>query len=163
MSEVELDDAFRKVLPILGSAIPAPRDRRAPLRSTYMPLRPRHAICAALTALAATAVVTPAADASATLRCKSADLRYPFQPGGPNDFGVFKLRIAGGSCSTAHRVAKAWMTKFEANVDDGRFDIPRRAAGFRFTTLQAKAAQELRERGRRGSTTIRFDYRIPNG
>jgi hypothetical protein len=103
------------------------------------------------------------ADARPTLTCKSVDLRYPFRPGGPKTFGVFKLRITGGNCGTAHRVAKAWMERFEANVRAGRVKLPRSVAGFTFTTLPANAAQTYRERGRRRTTTTRFDYRVPNG
>jgi len=116
-------------------------------------------------ALAAVAALLPSAvaDASPLLRCKSADLRYPFTPGGPETFGVFKLRISGGRCPTAHRVAKAWMDKFEARISARRSDPPRAAAGFTFTTLPSNEAQTFRERGRRGATTIRFDYRVPNG
>jgi hypothetical protein len=95
--------------------------------------------------------------------CKSADLRYPFMPGGAKTFGVFELRITGGGCTTAHRVAKAWMQKLEANIRGGSGNVPRSAGGFSFTTLPAHAAQTYSERGRRGSTTIRFDYVVPNG
>jgi hypothetical protein len=110
------------------------------------------------------ALLPPAvADARPTLRCKSADLRYPFREGGPKTFGVFKLRITGGGCTTAHRVAKAWMDEFEANIDAGRLELPRMVRGFAFTTLPPDAAQTYRERGRRRATTIRFDYRVPNG
>jgi hypothetical protein len=35
--------------------------------------------------------------------------------------------------------------------------------GFTFKTLSADVAQTYRERGHRGATTIRFDYRVPNG
>jgi hypothetical protein len=41
--------------------------------------------------------------------------------------------------------------------------VPRSVDGFRFTTLPAHDAQEFRERGQMGNTTIWFDYRIPNG
>src|SRR3954470_23532986 len=108
-----------------------------------------------LTALAAPATVGAAA---AVHPCKSGDLRFPFRAGGPKDFGVFKLRISGGTCATAHRVAKAWMKKFDAGKG-----IPRSAAGFTFTNLPAHHAQELRERGKRGLTTVSFDYRVPSG
>ena len=120
---------------------------------------------AATVALATAAALTPAAgaDAKPALRCKSADLRYPFEPGGPKTFGVFKLRITGGKCATAHRVAKAWMDEFEANISAGRLRLPRMVAGFSFENLPANAAQTYRERGRRRTTTIRFDYRVPNG
>jgi hypothetical protein len=130
-----------------------------PRRHLPLPL----AICAA--ALATVATLSPAAvaDAKTTLRCKSADLRYPFEAGGPKTFGVFKLRITGGTCATAHRVAKAWMEKFEANVSEGHVKLPRNVAGFAFTTLPPNAAQTYRERGRKRSKTIRFDYRVPNG
>ena len=110
------------------------------------------------------AALLPAADANASaLNCRSADLRYPFQPGGPKTFGVFELRITDGTCRTAHRVAKAWMAKFELNLLLGEVKLPRKAAGFTFTTLPPNAAQTFRERGRDGTTTIRFDYVVPNG
>ena len=125
------------------------------------PARLRHAIRAAAVAIVAAAVLAPGAGAA--VRCKSADLRYPFMPGGPKTFGVFKLRIDGGRCATAHRVAKAWMDEFEANIADGRDDVPREVAGFTFKTLRPNAAQTYRERGRKGSRTIRFDYVVPNG
>jgi hypothetical protein len=121
-------------------------------------------MCAVALAFAAvSAPLSAVADAKPTLRCKSADLRYPFEPGGPKTFGVFKLRITGGGCTTAHRVAKAWMDEFEADIRAGRLRLPRAVAGFTFTTLPPNAAQTYRERGRKRTTTIRFDYRVPNG
>jgi hypothetical protein len=123
--------------------------------------RLRHAL---VVALAATAVLLPAATADAKpTRCKSADLRYPFMPGGPNTFGVFKLKITGGKCTTAHRVAKTWMKRFEANLKKGHVKLPRHVRGFTFETLPATEAQSYRERGRKGGKTIRFTYRVPNG
>jgi hypothetical protein len=121
-------------------------------------------VCATATATAIAVAALPAgvADARAA-RCKSADLRYPFQPGGPKTFGVFKLRITDGTCTTAHGVARKWMRRFEADIRAGRVKLPRSVAGFTFTTLPPDAAQTYRERGRRQSTTIRFDYRVPNG
>ena len=95
--------------------------------------------------------------------CQSADLRYPFMKGGPNSFGVFKLSVEGGTCSTAHRVAKVWMRSFEADLKKGRVKIPRRVSGFSFTVLKPTEAQEYRLRGKRAATTIRFVYRVPNG
>jgi hypothetical protein len=132
-------------------------------------MRPQHllrAICAGVATVATVAVLPPAAVAAATpaARCKSADLRYPFQPGGPDTFGVFRLRVTGGGCTTAHRVAKAWMERFEAGLTaPGPVKLPRKVAGFSFTTLPPNAAQTYRERGRKRTTTIRFDYRVPNG
>jgi hypothetical protein len=123
-------------------------------------------MCAAAVLLATVAALLPAAiaDARPARTCESADLRYPFRPDGPKDFGVFKLRITGGSCTTARRVAKAWMKAFEARLrGPGRLRLPRSVAGFRFTTLPPNAAQTYRERGRRRTTTVRFDYRVPNG
>jgi hypothetical protein len=109
-------------------------------------------------------VLVPAAKAApTTLRCKSADLRYPFRPGGPKDFGVFRLRVTGGSCSAAHRVAKHWKKRFELAFRAGHVKLPRSVDGFTFKTLPAHAAQTYSEQGRRGDTTIRFDYRVPNG
>jgi hypothetical protein len=115
-----------------------------------------------LVALAALLSAAPAADA-ATTRCKSADLRYPFQPGGERTFGVFGLQVADGTCTRAHRVARTWMAEFELELLLGRVRLPRKVAGFRFTSLPPNAAQTYRLRGRRGATTIRFDYRVPNG
>ena len=88
---------------------------------------------------------------------------HPFERGGPKSFGVFKLPITGGGCTTAHRVAKAWMKEFEANIRAGRVKLPRAVAGFTFTILPPNAAQTYRDRGRKRTTTIRFDYRVPNG
>ena len=124
--------------------------------------RTPRSLCAAAVVLATLALSAPA-EARDTLRCRSADLRYAFQPGGPKTFGVFKLRITGGRCRTAHRVAEAWMDEFEANIRAGRVKLPRQVLGFSFTTLPATEAQTYRERGRRRATTIRFDYRVPNG
>ena len=124
--------------------------------------RSPHSLCAAAAVLATFALSVPA-EARDTLRCRSADLRYPFEPGGPKTFGVFKLRITGGTCRKAHRVAKAWMDEFEANIAAGRVKLPRLVLGFSFTTLPATEAQTYRERGRRRATTIRFDYRVPSG
>jgi hypothetical protein len=127
-------------------------------------IRSRHALCAAVVPLAVAAFApATAAQASSTLRCKSADLRYRFQPDLPKDFGVFKLRITGGSCRTAHRVAKAWMNEFEGDLLRGHVKLPRSVLGYRFTTLPATEAQTYNERGRKAATTIRFDYRVPNG
>jgi len=122
----------------------------------------RRIACAAgivVLALLATATV---ADAAPT-RCRSADLRYPFQPGGPKTFGVFKLQVTNGTCRKAHRVAKTWMAEFELELILGRVRLPRNVAGFRFTSLPPDAAQTYRLRGRRDATTIRFDYVVPNG
>jgi hypothetical protein len=124
----------------------------------------RRACAAALLVTAVAALGAPAAGASPAPRhCRSGDLRYPFQPGGANDFGVFKLRITRGSCATAHRVAKRWMDRFEADLSAGRVRLPRTVLGFRFTTLAPDAAQSYNERGRRGATAIRFEYVVPNG
>ena len=124
---------------------------------------PRLPACGALCAALAAAVLLPASGAQAAERCASADLRYPLQPGGPKTFGVFKLRITNGGCKTAHRVAKEWMQRFEADLADGRLKLPKHVDGFTFKTLPATEAQTFRERGRDGDRTIRFDYRVPNG
>ena len=116
-------------------------------------------------ALVAMAALLPvaAADAATPQTCRSADLRYPFEPGGPKTFGVFKLRVTGGTCATAHRVAKQWMNDFEGDILRGHVRLPRSVEGFAFRTLPPDAAQTYRERGRRRSTTVTFDYRVPNG
>jgi hypothetical protein len=118
-----------------------------------------------LIALIAALALLPAASAdAATVRCKSADLRYPFDPGGPKTFGVFHLRVTRGKCATAHRVAKAWKTKFEARIRKaGRLRLPKLVEGFTFTSLPPKAAQTYRLRGVKGTTRINFDYVVPNG
>lgn len=126
-----------------------------------MPHRGKLFIAALL--VAACLLPATATGAASQRNCGSADLRYPFMPDGPNTFGVFGLRIAHGPCTTAHRVAKAWMSRFEAAIRAGRLIMPRSVDGFRFTTLPAREAQEFRERGLMGPTTIWFDYRIPNG
>jgi hypothetical protein len=115
-----------------------------------------------LVAVAALLVVATPAHA-ATRSCKAGDLHYPFQTGGPKTFGVFKLTVTGGSCARAHRVARSWMAEFELNLLLGKVKLPRKVAGFSFKSLPPDAAQTYRERGRRGATTIRFDYRVPNG
>jgi len=120
-------------------------------------------LLAAVVIAAACLLPAAAAGAPTPRGCNSADLRYPFMPGGPRTFGVFELRVAGGSCVTAHRVAQAWMTRFEAAFRAGRVRLPRSVDGFTFTTLPAHVAQTYRERGERQTTTIWFDYRIPNG
>jgi hypothetical protein len=116
-----------------------------------------------IVALAVALAAAPAASARPTATCKSLDMRYAFVPGGAKNFGVFQLLVTGGSCATARRVARAWMTKFEASIQSGSGTPPRSAAGFTFTTLRSSAAQTYRERGRRGTTSMRFDYRVPNG
>ena len=126
-----------------------------------MDLRLRRAACALLLVLATGLV--PAADAPAATRCKSADLRYPFQPDGPKSFGVFRLRVDGAGCARAHRVARAWMAEFELELLLGRVKLPRKVSGFTFTELPPTAAQTYNIRGRRGGATLRFDYRVPNG
>jgi hypothetical protein len=119
----------------------------------------------ALVLAAAAVALLPAtpADAGTSQGCRSSDLRYPFREGGPNDFGVFKLRIAGGECTTARGVARTWMRRYEREIDNGRIKFPRRIDGFRFRELQPNEAQTYRLRGRRDDTTIRFSYRVPNG
>ena len=123
----------------------------------------RRCIAAVALVSAMLGVAAPGDAAARSRACPSADLRYPFITEAPAVFGVHKLRISGAGCATAHRVAKAWMTKYEAGVDAGRSKPPRSVAGFSFTTLRPDAAQTYRERGRKGDVTIRFDYVVPNG
>lgn len=103
--------------------------------------------------LAAAAVLVPVAAADAR-NCRSVDLRYAGRSG-PKDFGVRKLRITGGTCTTARRVAVAWTRSFQG---EGQV---KRVLGFSFVMLGVPAAQTYSERGRRGGTTIRFDYLFP--
>jgi hypothetical protein len=117
----------------------------------------------ALTALALLFAAAPAAEAK-TRSCASADLRYPFQPGGPKTFGVFKLKATGATCLAAHHAAHAWMAEFEASLrGDGPLELPRTAGGFRWKELPPNAAQTYRLRGTRGSKRVTFDYVVPNG
>ena len=124
---------------------------------------PRRLVAAVLLVSAFLGVAAPGDAAARSHACYSGDLRYPFITDAPAVFGVHKLRISGAGCATAHRVAKRWMKKYEAGVDAGRSVPPRSVAGFAFTTLRPDAAQTYRERGRRGTVTIRFDYLVPNG
>jgi hypothetical protein len=120
---------------------------------------------AAAALLLVTEAAVPAGALAATTRhrsCKSADLRYPFTRRGPKSFGVFDLKVTGGTCATAHTVAKDWMKRFEG-LRAGHLRLPRSIDGFSFTTLPAKEPQEYRERGQKRGTTIRFEYRVPNG
>ena len=95
---------------------------------------------------------------AATTTCSSKDLRYPFTEGGPKTFGIFHLRVTNGSCTTAHKAAKAYKVKFEQN-----YKVPKTAGGFTFTELPPNAPQTYRLRGVKGSTRINFDYVVPNG
>ena len=104
------------------------------------------------------AALAVAATLAAPTTCTSADLRYPFQPGGPKTFGIFRLRVTNGSCSQAHSAARAWKVKFEKH-----YNLPTRAGGFRFTELPPNAPQTYRLRGVKGNTRINFDYVVPNG
>jgi hypothetical protein len=128
-----------------------------------MPHRSCTVFAAALLCSIACAFPAAALAATPAHSCNSADLRYPFQPGGPKTFGVFQLKIAGGPCATAHRVAQDWMRRFEAAFRAGRLVVPRSVDGFRFTTRPIPEVQAFPERGQAGATTIWFDYRIPNG
>jgi hypothetical protein len=121
--------------------------------------------CLTTVLLTAAIFALPAATVTAATgrNCNSADLRYPFSPGGPKAFGVFKLRIANGTCTTAHRVAKTWMHRFETTLRAGHVVLPRAVSGFTFRTSPAHVPQTYISRGRRGTTTIWFEYRIPNG
>ncbi|MEA2220520.1 MAG: hypothetical protein QOJ35_3146 [Solirubrobacteraceae bacterium] len=138
------------------SAAPGALDTLAPMRR-----RPRSTTV--LTATLTTPVPAAATQARETRDRRAVDLRYPFMPGGPSTFGLFKPRVTGGTCATARRVAQAWMRAFEAHIARGTAKLSRGAAGFAFTTLPATEAQTYRERGRRGPTSIRLDYRVPNG
>lgn len=113
--------------------------------------------------LIACALPVGPAGAAAGHGCPSADLRYVFASGGPKDFGVFRLRVSGGTCATAHRVAKDWKTAFERRLRSGSSALPRHVDGFAFKSLPAHAAQTYVLQGKRRGTTVRFDYVVPNG
>ena len=119
-------------------------------------------IAAAAASLAAVpaATATAATSTPATHHCRSADLRYPFHKGLPRDFGVWRLKVTGGTCRTAHSVAKRWQRRFEASPTA---TLPRRVDGFGFRSLPPREAQTYRLRGTREATVVRFDYVVPNG
>jgi|tagenome__1003787_1003787.scaffolds.fasta_scaffold19093193_1 hypothetical protein len=121
-------------------------------------------LLAALLATAAALLPAAAANARTVRTCKSSDLRYAFMPGQPKFFGVHKLRITGGRCATAHRVAKRWMKRFEAGIKQpGPLRLPKHVRGFTFKQVPVKASQTFGLRGTRGRTVIRFNYVVPNG
>ncbi len=125
--------------------------------------RPIKLVFTALLIAACLLPATAAAAAASQRSCRSSDLRYPFQPGGPHTFGVFELATTHGSCATAHAVARAWMSRFETAFRAGHLIMPRSVDGFHFKTLPAHEAQAFRERGDMGATKVSFLYRIPNG
>jgi hypothetical protein len=118
---------------------------------------------AALLATVAALLPAAAANAATTRTCRSSDLRYAFMPGRPKFFGVHRLRITSGRCATAHRVAKTWKNRFEANLKRGSEKLPRHVRGFRFKQVPVNAAQTFGLRGTRGRTVMRFNYVVPNG
>src|SRR3954451_5259652 len=118
--------------------------------------RTRHMIWVpALLATVAALVPAAAATAATTRTCKSSDVRYALMPGKPKFFGVHKLRITGGRCATAHRAAKAWKNRFEANLKRGSEKLPRHVRGFTFKQVPVKAAQTFGLRGTQDRTVIR--------
>jgi hypothetical protein len=119
------------------------------------------ALAAAVAGLALLAAAP--AEAKTTKACKSSDLQFPFMPGGPKFFGVHKLKVSGGTCATAHRVAKDWKKRFEANLHKGSDKLPKHVDGFTFSQVEVHAAQTFGMKGVLGATTIRFKYVIPNG
>jgi hypothetical protein len=78
----------------------------------------------------------------------------------PHDFGVHRLRISGGSCATAHRIAKRFDHRMRTSMTG---NPPRHVHGWTFKSLPPTAAQTFRMRGRKGAKTVRFDYLVPNG
>jgi hypothetical protein len=118
----------------------------------------------ALAAAAAALALVAAAPAEAkTQTCRSGDLRFPFEPGGPKFFGVHRLKVTGGTCATAHRVAKDWKRRFQAAERQGKLKLPKHVDGFTFTQVPVPASQTFGLKGVRGATRIRFDYVVPNG
>jgi hypothetical protein len=115
------------------------------------------------TAVAGLALLAAAPAHATTSACKSSDLRFPFMPGGPKTFGVFHLKVTGGSCATAHRVAKDWKARFQANLNKGSDKLPKHVDGFTFSQVPVHAAQTFGLKGVRSRTTVRFNYVVPNG
>jgi hypothetical protein len=114
-------------------------------------------------AVAGLALLAAAPAEAKTKACKSSDLQFPFMPGGPKFFGVHKLKVSGGTCTTAHRVAKDFKKRFEAKLRTGSETPPKHIDGFTFSQVDVHAAQTFGMKGVRGATTIRFNYVIPNG
>ena len=127
-------------------------------------------MCAILAVSVTAAVALPAAAQAKTTRsCKSGDLRYPFQPGGPKTFGVFKLRITGGKCKTGHRVAKGWMDRVRGQPERRQGQAPevpsraspssscRRTPAQTYTLARAQGLQDDPLRLRRPERLTRGD------
>jgi hypothetical protein len=55
------------------------------------------------------------------------------------------------------------MGRSESELRAGRVRHPRNVSGFASLELPAKAGQTYRLRGRRGATSIRFDYVVSKG
>src|SRR5436305_15236576 len=106
-------------------------------------------------AVAGLALLAAAPAEAKTKACKSSDLQFPFMPGGPKFFGVHKLKGTGGTGATAHRVAKDWKKRFEANLRKGSEKRPRHVDGITFSDVPVHAAQTFRLKSVRGATTIR--------
>jgi hypothetical protein len=121
--------------------------------------RPR-LTAAALAVTAAALVAAAPAPAATSHHCASRDLRFPFQPGMAKTFGVHRLRISGGSCATAHRIAKRFDHRFRTSQSE---NPPRHVHGWTFESLPFKAAQTFRLRGTEGARVVRFNYLVPNG
>ena len=117
---------------------------------------------AVLATFASALAAAPAAIASTdgAQRCRAADLRYGIQDGMPRDFGVWRLRVTGGSCTTAHRVARAFQLKL---IQSPTGKVPRTVAGFQIDQLPPHAAQTYTLRATRGRTIVEFDEVVPNG
>jgi hypothetical protein len=114
-------------------------------------------------AVAGLALVAAAPAQAATHRCNASDLQFPFMPGGPKFFGVHHLKVTGGTCATAHRVAKDFKKRFEARLRKGGETPPKHVDGFTFTQVPVHEAQTFGLKGVRGGVTIRFTYVVPNG
>ncbi len=114
-------------------------------------------------AVAGLALLAAAPAEAKTSTCKSSDLRFPFMPGGPKTFGVFHLKVTGGTCATARRVAKDWKQRFQANERQGKVKLPTHVDGFTFTQVPVHQAQTFGLKGVRNATMLRFDYVVPNG
>jgi hypothetical protein len=114
-------------------------------------------------AVAGLALVAAAPAEAKAVSCKSSDLQFPFMPGGPKFFGVHKLKVTGGTCATAHRVAKDWKRRFQANLNKGSEKLPKHVDGFTFSQVEVHAAQTFGMKGVRNRTTVRFNYVVPNG
>jgi len=105
----------------------------------------------------AVALTAVAPASAAPTACKSSDLRYSFNPGGPKTFGVFNLRQTATTCKVARYVAKEFGRKYEST---GK--LPKRAGGFAIFGYTS-GPQQVTIKATAGRKVVRFRYVVANG